>query len=203
MGIFNQQPDSNYTKGKCGITGPQGPPGPPGPKGTTGASGTGFNLTSDQNYDMQNKKLANVAEGTNSNDVVNKKQMDDLLALKANGSRLTNAMRQITYRVQKSGDTMTGNLNMGNNRITNSSPGIHNKDVITLEQLHECFITANRGPPEMGYVNIFKKNQSTTSQSINLELVSTSGLVTHDSYNFNSWSKTTCDVEPINKYIYK
>ena len=124
------------------------------------------------------KKLANVAEGTNSNDVVNKKQMDDLLALKANGSRLTNAMRQITYRVQKSGDTMTGNLNMGNNRITNSSPGIHNKDVITLEQLHECFITANRGPPEMGYVNILKKNQSTTSQSINLELVSTSGLVT-------------------------
>ena len=124
------------------------------------------------------KKLVNVVEGTDSNDVVNKKQMDDLLALKASNSRLTNAMRQITYRVQKAGDTMSGNLNMGNNRITNSSPGIHNKDVITLEQLHECFITANRGPPEMGYVNIFKKNQSTTSQSINLEHVLTSGYLT-------------------------
>ena len=56
MGIFNQQPDSNYAKGKRGITGPQGPPGPPGPNGATGVSGTGFNLTSDQNYDMQNKK---------------------------------------------------------------------------------------------------------------------------------------------------
>ena len=202
MGIFNDEPDSYYTKGKRGIAGPQGPPGQPGPKGdqgiqgpkgdkgpkgATGASGTGFNLTSDRNYDMQNKKLTNAAEGTNSNDVVNKKQMDDLLALKANDSRLTNAMRQITYRVQKSGDTMSGNLNMGNNRITNSSPGIHNKDVITLEQLHECFITANTGPSEMGYVNIFKKNQSTTSQSINLEHVLTSGyLPHHDSYHFNS-----------------
>lgn len=43
--------------------------------------------------------------------------MDDLLALKANDSRLTNAMRQITYRVQKAGDTMTDALDMGNNKI--------------------------------------------------------------------------------------
>ena len=71
MEIFNQQPNYNqsYSKGKRGITGPQGPPGPPGPagaqdsqglkgdqgiqgpKGDQGASGTGFNLTSDGNYD--------------------------------------------------------------------------------------------------------------------------------------------------------
>ena len=28
MGIFNQQPNYNQSKGKRGITGPQGPPGP-------------------------------------------------------------------------------------------------------------------------------------------------------------------------------
>ena len=73
MGIFNQQTNYNqsYSKGKRRINGPQGPPGPPGPtgaqgvpgptgpKGATGASGTGFNLTSDGNYDMTSKKTNN------------------------------------------------------------------------------------------------------------------------------------------------
>ena len=83
MGIFNQQPNYNqsYSKEKRGITGPKGAQGIPGPagaqgiqgpkcdqgpkgdqglKGATGASGTGFNLTSDGNYDMTNKKLTNM-----------------------------------------------------------------------------------------------------------------------------------------------
>ena len=134
MGIFNEQPDSNYTKGKRGITGPQGPPGQPGPKGdqgiqgpkgdkgskgATGASGTGFNLTSDRNYDMQNKKLTNAAEGTNSNDVVNKKQMDDELAKKVN----------------KSGDTLSGVLNMGNNKITGLANPTLSSDAISKSYL--------------------------------------------------------------------
>ena len=107
MGIFNQQPNYNqsYSKGKRGITGPQGPPGPPGPsgpagaqgipgpagaqgvpgptgpKGATGASGTGFNLTSDGNYDMANKKLTSVAKGTDTNGAVIKQQLDTKLSL--------------------------------------------------------------------------------------------------------------------------
>ena len=122
MGIFIQQPNYNqsYWKGKRGITGPQGPPGPPGPKGAqgipgpagaqgvpgptgpkgaTGASGTGFNLTSDGNYDMTNKKLTKVAKGTGTNDAVIKQQLDTKLSL--------------------SGGLMTGNLDMYNNRIYN------------------------------------------------------------------------------------
>ena len=113
MGIFNQQPNYNqsYTKEKHGITSPQGPPGPPGPagaqdvpgptgpKGATDASGTGFNLTSDGNYDMTSKKLTNMANGTASNDAVTKNQLDTELSL--------------------SGGLMTGNLDMNNNRIYN------------------------------------------------------------------------------------
>ena len=98
--------NQSVTKGKRGITGPQGPPGPPGPPGpagtagpigltdprgatgrtgptgltgpcgAAGASGTGFNLTSDGNYDMTNKKLTNMAEGTASSDAVTKNQLD-------------------------------------------------------------------------------------------------------------------------------
>ena len=98
MGLFNKQPNYNqsYTKGKRGITGPQGPPDPPGPAGAqgipgprgltvvtgpigplgaTGASGIGFNLTSDGNYDMTNKKLTNMAKGTTSIDAITKNQL--------------------------------------------------------------------------------------------------------------------------------
>ena len=141
MGIFNQQPNYNqsYTKGHRGITGPQGPPGPKGdqgiqgpkgdkgPKGATGASGTGFNLTSDRNYDMQNKKLTNAAEGTNSNDVVNKKQMDDELAKKVNNS----------------GDTMSGVLNMGNNKITDLATPTNDSDACTKKYLIDTCMTQN------------------------------------------------------------
>ena len=213
MGIFNQQPNSNYTKEKRGITGPQGPPGP---------AGVGFSLNSDGNYDIKTKKLTNITDGTGDSDVVskkwiethvstnapdlslylkkdgsaqltgnwtvgnhqiylpapdhdnsatrkvyvdnhflrryqaidlhnnfinrvkagtqdtdavNKKQMDDLLAFKANDSRLTNAMRQITYRVQKAGDTMTGALDMGNNKITNLALPTSSLDAINKSYL--------------------------------------------------------------------
>ena len=121
--------NKSYSKGKRGITGPQGPPGQPGPagaqgnqgpkgdqgiqgpkgdhgatgptgpKGATGTSGTSFNLTSDGNYDMANKKLTSVAKGTASNDTVTKNQLDTKLSL--------------------SGGLMTGNLDMNSNRIYN------------------------------------------------------------------------------------
>ena len=67
MGIFNQQPDSNYTKGKRGITGPQGPPGP---------AGVGFSLNSDGNYDIKTKMLTNITDGTGDSDVVSKKWIE-------------------------------------------------------------------------------------------------------------------------------
>ena len=71
-------------RGPRGFTGPSGatgPVGPTGPRGATGASGTGFNLTSDGNYDMANKKLRNIAEGTSFVDAVRKSQLDTKLSL--------------------------------------------------------------------------------------------------------------------------
>ena len=163
MGIFNQQPNYNqsYTKGHRGITGPQGPPGPKGdqgiqgpkgdkgPKGATGASGTGFNLTSDRNYDMQNKKLTNAAEGTNSNDVVNKKQMDDELAKKVNNS----------------GDTMSGVLNMGNNKITDLATPTNDSDACTKKYLIDTCMTQNG----RGDWNLEGKKLYNVSQTFNTE----------------------------------
>ena len=86
-------------QGNQGLKGDQGATGPTGPKGATGASGTGFNLTSDGNYNISNKKLTSVAKGTASNDAVTKNQLDTKLSL--------------------SGGLMTGNLDMNSKRIYN------------------------------------------------------------------------------------
>ena len=65
MGIFNEHSTSSDTI-SSGVQGQQGPPGP---------QGIGFKLDSNNNYDMQNKKLINVKPGTDANDVVIKSQI--------------------------------------------------------------------------------------------------------------------------------
>ena len=196
MGIFNQQPNYNqsYTKGQCGITGPQGPPGQPGPKGDQGiqgpkgdkgpkgatcASGTGFNLTSDRNYDMQNKKLTNAAEGTNSNDVVNKKQMDDELAKKVNNS----------------GDTMSGVLNMGNNKITDLATPTNDSDACTKKYLIDTCMTQNG----RGDLNLEGKKLYNVSQTFKTE-----DLIPDIKYikNHSIWPDAQGNWNAKNKVIY-
>ena len=127
MGIFNQQPNNynqSFTKGKRGITGPQGPPGPPGLPGPAGVSGTGFNLTADGNYDMVNKKLANVAEGTTSSDatynVINSKQQT-FNEMNANRNTIVcyEDVRDVFVSRKESVFPMETYLNMGNHYIYN------------------------------------------------------------------------------------
>ena len=48
-------------------------------QGERGKPGVGFNLTTDGNYDMVNKKLVNVAEGTARSDAITKHQLDTAL----------------------------------------------------------------------------------------------------------------------------
>ena len=162
MGIFNQQPNYNqsFTKGKSGITGPQGPPGlrgatgPTGPRCPTGASGTGFNLTSDRNYDIANKKLTSVAKGTASSDAVTIQRLDTKLSLsgglmagnlRMNNNRMYNmaqpngenqpAPKIVSENkfLDKSSGVMAGSLNMSNNKITHLATATANGDAVDLE----------------------------------------------------------------------
>ena len=55
-------------------------------KGARGAPGIGFKLDLNNDYDMQNKKLVNVKQGTNNNDVITKSQFDIKTSL-LDGSR--------------------------------------------------------------------------------------------------------------------
>ena len=180
MGIFNQQPNYNqsYTKEKRGITGPkgaqgiqgpkgdQGVPGPTGPKGATGASGTGFNLTSDGNYDISNKKLTNMAKGTASNDAVTKNQLDTKLSLSSglmtgnldmNSNRIYNVAQpdgdnQPATKIwsenkflDKSSGVMAGPLNMSNNKITNLAKPTDDKDGVNKKYIDDNYLKLSGG----------------------------------------------------------
>ena len=58
MGIFNDETTSTTGSGSIGQQGPQGPP------------GVGFILTDNGDYNLQNKKMVNVKQGTDPNDAV-------------------------------------------------------------------------------------------------------------------------------------
>ena len=92
MGIFNEQSFDH-----------------PFAKGIQGAPGVGFNLTSDGDYDMVNKKLKNVGAPSANTDAATKKYVDD------------NSSSTDTSDLLKLDGTrkMTGNLDMNNNRIYN------------------------------------------------------------------------------------
>ena len=55
-------------------------------KGERGSPGIGFKLDLNNDYDMQNKKLVNVKQGTNNDDVITKSQLDIKTSL-LDGSR--------------------------------------------------------------------------------------------------------------------
>ena len=73
MGIFNQhsinnQPHQSFLRG------------------LRGSPGVGFSLTSDGNYDMNNKKLKNVGEGVENSDAITKHQLETEINSKINTS---------------------------------------------------------------------------------------------------------------------
>ena len=70
--------------------------------GSRGLPGIGFKLDANNDYDMQNKKLMNVKQGTNNNDVVTKSQLDSEIA------KIPSV--DTTQFVKKTGATMNGDL---------------------------------------------------------------------------------------------
>ena len=93
MGIFNEHSSPSNSAANTG---------------TVGRPGIGFKLTDTGNYDMQNKKLVNVDEGDNNQDVVNKHQLDVGLQTKPNKTDVL-LLDGTTH--------MTGDLDLRGNKI--------------------------------------------------------------------------------------
>ena len=91
-----------------------------------GLPGVGFKLTDDGDYDIQNKKLRNVASPETNNDVTTKSYVDNK-ALLVDGS-----------------NKMLGALDMNSRRIENVAPGRHNTaDALTHLQLEAFYFDLN------------------------------------------------------------
>ena len=94
-----------------------------------GLPGVGFKLTDDGDYDIQNKKLRNVADPQANSDASTKSYVDSEVFnyLKRDGSNI-----------------MTGALNMDNRRIENVAAGRHGTaDALTHLQLEAFYLDLN------------------------------------------------------------
>ena len=138
MGIFNEQSFDN-----------------PFAKGIQGAPGVGFSLTADGDYDMNQKKLTNVAAPTDNNDSATKKYVDDKSKDPHSSTQLnvdSNIDMKDQYRIfnlkhpvdanepatkqysdskfldRNGSRTMIGNLSMNNNKIIKVGTPTDNDD---------------------------------------------------------------------------
>ena len=102
--------------------------------GLRGLPGIGFKLDANNDYDMQNKKLVNVKQGTNNNDVVTKSYLD---------SEIANIPSVDTSQFMlKAGDTMTGSL-----IVPKDNYPVHGNlnKVISYESQREIFLSKKEG----------------------------------------------------------
>ena len=102
--------------------------------GLRGLPGIGFKLDVNNDYDIQNKKLVNVKEGTNNDDAVTKSQLDSEIA-KIPGV-------DTTQFVKKTGATMTGDL-----ILQPQSYPIHGNTnkIISYETMRGIFLSKKEG----------------------------------------------------------
>ena len=125
--------------------------------GLRGLPGIGFKLDSDNNYDMQNKKLVNVKQGTNNNDVITKSQLDSEIA------KIPSV--DTPKFMLKAGDTMTGSL-----IVPKDNYPVHGNlnKVISYESQREIFLSKKGGGRmeqhiDMGGLNIVNLKSPTAS----------------------------------------
>ena len=102
--------------------------------GSRGLPGIGFKLDANNDYDMQNKKLVNVKQGTNNNDVVTKQYLDSEI------SKIPSI--DTSKFVAISGDTMTGSL-----IVPKDNYPVHGdlNKVISYESQREIFLSRKEG----------------------------------------------------------
>ena len=112
MGYSNGQLESSSTSGR-------------GEKGDPGLPGIGFSLTDDGNFDIDSKRLTEVAAPIDKNDAATKEYVDNNLP----------AIDLSPYLKRDGTTSMTGNLNMNNYKISDLEDATNDNDAVPLKQL--------------------------------------------------------------------
>ena len=114
MGFSNGQLESSSTSGR-------------GEKGDPGLPGIGFDLTDDGNFDIDSKRLTEVAAPIDKNDAATKEYVDNNLPA-----------IDLSHYLKRDGTTsMTGHLNMDNHKISHLESAADDNDAVPLKQLKE------------------------------------------------------------------
>ena len=113
-----------------------------GKDGKDGLPGVGFKLTSSEDFDLQKKRLTNVAEGTENSDSVTKHQVDTLkIQLKADSLQVDGSL-YMTGDLDLRGQKLInpGEIEMNRKLITNLDTDENNDlsavNMITLKKFH-------------------------------------------------------------------
>ena len=118
-----------------------------GERGEPGLPGIGFNLTDDGNFDLDSKRLTDLADPVYDQDAATKKYVDDHISSDAASKKYVddeNARQDIAINSKAEGDevllldgskSMTGNLQMGEKKIVHLGDGSDSKDAVNYSQL--------------------------------------------------------------------
>ena len=102
-------------------------------EGSRGPPGVGFKVTSDGHYDMENKKLCNVAEPQQPSDVVNLETLRNIIQIEIRG------MTDITTRLRTTLDDL--NIIVVNHRDElNAQISQIKADILTIKEAMEQLI---------------------------------------------------------------
>ena len=167
-----------------------------GERGEPGLPGIGFNLTDDGNFDLDNKRLTDVADPVHDGDAATKKYVDD-----------ENARQDIAINSKAEGDRvlpldgskiMTGNLQMGSKRIRGLADGSDDGDAVNYSQLishttdHKKDYQLASSPNfyrEFGDKGALTKSRRQISGHLHLDLYDVGGIEGRDTgFNGEAWS---------------
>ena len=167
-----------------------------GERGEPGLPGIGFNLTDDGNFDLDSKRLTDVADPVDDGDAATKKYVDD-----------ENARQDIAINSKAEGDrvllldgskSMTGNLQMGEKKIVHLGNGSDAGDAVNYNQLishttdHKKDYQLASSPNfyrEFGDKGALTKSRLQISGHLHLDLYDVGGIEGRDTgFNGEAWS---------------
>ena len=120
MGYSNGQVQSSSDSGKA-------------QKGDPGLPGIGFNLTDDGNFDLDGKRLTDVADPVDNGDAVTKGYVDTKNSQQ--NIAINSKAEKNKVLLLDGSQSMNANLNLNNKKITNLGDATDNKDAVNFSQL--------------------------------------------------------------------
>ena len=127
MGIFNDETTSASGSGSIGQQGPQGPP------------GVGFILTENGDYNLENKKMVNVKQGTDPNDAVINSQIQ-LLDGAQSGTVVNN--KAVIY-------SNTGSVHTNSIYLQDTPDGAGSSNDVRLMTEHQSYQNIHLNIPDL------------------------------------------------------